>query len=111
MAISQQTKTVEVRANKISNGVNYGAIKKGDKIIFTSANVSLLCSVKQVNYYKNLVELFSNEDASKVLSSKKTIDEGIELIEAISDYKQVIRKNGVFAIHIKPIIRSRKNTN
>jgi hypothetical protein len=42
------------------------------------------------------------EGVEETLSSTNDIEKGIESIESIDGYKTLIKKNGVFAIRIKP---------
>ncbi|HLC90307.1 MAG TPA: hypothetical protein VJI15_00910 [Candidatus Nanoarchaeia archaeon] len=43
------------------------------------------------------------ESTEFTLSSTKNIEEGIKSIESIDNYKELIAKNGVFAIKLKDV--------
>jgi len=46
--------------------------------------------------------LLMTEGLNRTLSSGKNLEDGIRSIESISDYKEQIAKNGVFAIEVQP---------
>jgi len=105
-AIKDGKKTIEIRANKndfSENSVN--RIKKGDFIIFRKINTEerLKCNVERKTLYKTIRELLEMEGTKHTLSSTDDIEEGIKSIESIDNYKELIFKNGVFAIKIKDV--------
>ena len=105
-AIKSGEKTVEIRANKnIFSGNSVNLIEKGDFIIFKKVGTEekLKCTVERKTLYKNVRELLETEGPQHSLSSTNDIEEGIRSIESISNYKEFIAKNGVFAIKIKYI--------
>lgn len=96
-AIMNGIKNIEVRVNRDK----YATLKSGDDIKFINSDKSLLCTVVEVNKYKNVRELLSNEDITKTLSSGLDLENGIISIESISNYRELIPIYGVLAIHIK----------
>jgi len=53
--------------------------------------------------YKNVKELLESEGIEHTLSSTNNIEEGIKSVESIDNYKELIAKNGVFAIKLKDV--------
>lgn len=97
LAIKNGTKKIEIRA-----GANYGKLSCGDVIEFSSNNLGkFYVKVKCVNHYNSLDELFTLEGTRYTVSSTNDKEEAILNVEKIDDYKVIIRKNGVYAIHIK----------
>ena len=98
-AIKNNTKRVEIRANKNDK---YKKLKNGDVIQFSSNYLGVFyVKVKEVNYYKTLEELFTLEGTKYTTSSTDDKEEAINNVNKISDYKEVIKEKGVFAIHIE----------
>lgn len=97
-AIQNGAKTVEVRANRVNSSVS--RMKKGDIIIF---NKTQKCIITRITLYDNVRNLLLTEGIDRTLSSGKNLEDGIKSIEEISDYKQIIRENGVYAININLI--------
>lgn len=105
-AIKNGTKTIEIRANKKRNTGNaVNLIKAGDIIIFQKENSEekLRCIAERITLYKTARDLLLSEGTEFTLSSTKDIEEGIKSIESIDDYKELIAKNGVFAIKLKAV--------
>lgn len=101
LAIKNNTKRVEIRANK-DNKHDYSKLKINDIIEFTSNNLgNFYCRVEEVNYYKTLEELLTLEGTRYTTSSTNDYDEAIKNIYKLDGYREAIKKNGVFAIHIK----------
>ena len=99
LAIKNKTKKVEIRAG---GKYDYSKLSADDIIEFNSNNLGILyVKVKNVNYYKSLDELFMLEGTRYTTSSTNDKEEAIKNVEIISDYKNRIRENGVYAIHIK----------
>ena len=99
LAIKNKTKKVEIRAG---GKYDYSKLSVDDIIEFNSNNLGILyVKVKNVNYYKSLDELFMLEGTRYTTSSTNDKEEAIKNVEKISDYKNRIRENGVYAIHIK----------
>ncbi|MBI5391000.1 ASCH domain-containing protein [Candidatus Woesearchaeota archaeon] len=102
-AIKEGKKTVEIRANKnefTGNSVNL--IEEGDTIIFRKmdSDEQLWCTVERKTLYKSVRELLEAEGIEHSLSSTTDLDEGIRSVESIGQYKELISKNGVFAIKL-----------
>ena len=57
--------------------------------------------IKEVNFYNSLEELFMLEGTRYTTSSTNDKDEAIKNVEKIGDYKETIKQNGVYAIHIE----------
>lgn len=102
LAIKNNLKRVEIRANKENSDHDYSKLKINDIIEFTSNNLGkFYCKVLEVNYYKTLEELLTLEGTRYTTSSTNDYNEAINNIYKIDGYKDAIKKNGVFAIHIK----------
>ncbi len=109
-AIKNGQKDVEIRANRNSfseNSINL--IEEGDFIIFkkVESDEKIKCTVERKTLYKTVRELLESEGVKNTLSSTNNIEEGIRSVESISDYKELIAKNGVFAIKLKDVDISR----
>ena len=101
-AIKNGTKRVEIRANKINSKFDYSNIKKDDIIEFNSNSIGIFyAKVKEVNFYNSLEELFMLEGTRYTTSSTNDKDEAIKKVEKIGNYKESIKQNGVYAIHIE----------
>ena len=99
LAIKNGTKRVEIRA---AGKYDYSKLCANDVIEFNSNNLGIFyVKVEEVNYYKSLDELFMLEGTKYTTSSTNDKEEAIKNVEKISDYKNRIRKKGVYAIHIK----------
>ena len=102
LAIKNNTKRVEIRANKDNGKHDYSKLKINDIIEFTSNNLGkFYCRVEEVNYYKTLEELLTLEGTRYTTSSTDDYDEAIKNVYKIDGYEEAIKKNGVFAIHIE----------
>lgn len=101
-AIKNNTKRVEIRANKEDSIHDYSKLKQNDIIEFTSNNLgAFYVKVKEVNYYKTLNELFMMEGTRYTTSSTNDLNEAIKNINKLNGYEEAITKNGVYAIHIE----------
>ena len=105
-AILNGKKTVEIRANKnvfSENSVNL--FEKGDLIIFKKVGSEdrIRCVIERKTLYRSVRELLDSEGTKNSLSSTNNIEEGIKSVESISNYKELIAKNGVFAIKLKDV--------
>ena len=97
VAMKNGTKKIEIRA-----GANYDKLSCGDVIEFSSNNLGkFYVRVKGVNHYDSLDELFTLEGTRYTASSTNDKEEAILNVEKIGDYKNIIKENGVYAIHIK----------
>lgn len=104
-AIKNNTKRVEIRATKVGNNhFDYSKLKEDDEIIFESFNhEKILCKILEINHYDSVEELLIQEGTRYTLSSTNDFNEGIKSINSLDGYKEAIKVNGVFAIHIKYI--------
>lgn len=102
-AIKKGTKRIEIRANKNENSKNsINLMKEGDNIIFKKINSDeqITCTIKRITLYNSVRELLEKEGTQYTLSSTNNLEEGIIAVESISNYKELILKNGVFAIEL-----------
>lgn len=97
LAMKNGTKKVEIRA-----GANYDKLTYGDIIEFSSNNLGkFYVKVEGINHYNTLDELFTLEGTRYTASSTNDKKEAILNVEKIGDYKNIIKENGVYAVHIK----------
>ena len=105
-AIKNGQKKIEIRANKnVFSGNSVNLIEKGDFIIFkkVEGEEKIKCTVERKKLYKSVKELLESEGTEHTLSSTNNIWEGIRSVESIGNYKELIAKNGVFAIKLKDV--------
>ncbi len=102
-AIKNNLKRIEIRATKIGKEhFDYSIIKPNDYINFISYDKEKIkCKVKEINWYKSIEELLMLEGTKYTLSSTNDYEQGIKSINSINGYKDAIKSNGVYAIHIK----------
>ena len=110
-AIKNNTKRVEIRATKAgSNHFDYSKLKVDDEIIFESfSHEKILCKILEINHYDSVEELLIQEGTRYTLSSTNDFNEGIKSINSLDGYKEAIKVNGVYAIHIKYIGEYKNN--
>ena len=102
LAIKNNTKRIEVRANKENVEHDYSKLKQNDIIEFTSNNLGIFyVKVKEVNYYNSLEELFTMEGTKYTTSSTNDKEEAIKNINKLDGYKDAIKQNGVYAIYLE----------
>ncbi len=102
LAIKNNMKRVEIRANKKQSNHDYSKLKENDIIEFNSNVLGVFyVKVKQVNYYQSIEELLMQEGTRYTTSSTNDYNQAIENIYKINGYKEAIKENGVYAIHIK----------
>ena len=100
LAIKNHEKRVEIRAN--DNKYDYSKLNSNDIIEFNSNNIGIFyAKVKEANFYNSLEELFMLEGTRYTTSSTNDKDEAIKNVEKIGDYRESIKQNGVYAIHIE----------
>ena len=104
-AIENKTKRVEIRVTKLGeNHFDYSVLKNGDIIKFTSYDGDIInCIVGDVNHYNSIEELLTLEGTRYTLSSTNDFKASVKSINSINGYKDAIKVNGVYAIHITPI--------
>ena len=104
-AIRQRKKKVEIRVTKIGGDFDYSILKEDDYINFISYDEEkMLCLVKKVNWYRTIEELLIKEGTEFTLSSTNDFDEGVKSINSFEGYAEGMRKNGVYAIHVEPVV-------
>ena len=102
ISIVNNTKRVEIRAEKLNSKHNYSKLKENDIIEFTSNNLGVFyVKVKEVNHYNSLEELFTLEGTKYTTSSTNDKEEAIKNVNKLDGYEAAIKKNGVYAIHIE----------
>ena len=102
LAIKNNTKRVEIRANKENSEHDYSKLKQNDIIEFTSNNLGVFyVKVKEVNHYDSLEELFTLEGTRYTTSSTNDKEATIRNVSKLDGYQETIKKNGVYAIHIE----------
>ena len=102
LAIKNNTKRVEIRANKENSEHDYSKLKQNDIIEFTSNDLGVFyVKVKEVNHYNSLEELFTLEGTRYTTSSTNDKEEAIINVSKLDGYEDAIKKNGVYAIHIE----------
>ena len=102
LAIKNNTKKVEIRANKENSEHDYSKLKENDIIEFTSNNLGVFyVKVKEVNHYDSLEELFTLEGTRYTTSSTNDKEEAIRNVSKLDGYEDAIKKNVVYAIHIE----------
>lgn len=104
-AINERRKRVEIRVTKVGeNYFDYSKLKENDIINFTSfGGETLKCIIGDINWYNSIEELLIMEGTRYTLSSTNDFNEGIKSINSLNGYKEAIKTNGVYAIHITPI--------
>lgn len=104
-AIKKRIKRVEIRATKIGKDhFDYSNLKENDIINFTSFDgETLKCVIGDINWYDSIEKLLIMEGTRYTLSSTNDFNEGIKSINSLIGYKEAIKMNGVYAIHITPL--------
>lgn len=104
-AIREKRKRVEIRTTKLDeNSFDFSVLKVNDIIHFTSYDGDFLeCIITDINWYKTIEELLVLEGTKYTLSSTDDFNEGVKSINSLSGYREAIKVNGVYAIHIVPI--------
>ena len=102
LTIKNNTKRIEIRANKENSKYDYSKLKENDIIEFNSNNIGIFyVKVKEVNHYNSLEELFILEGTRYTTSSTNDKEEAIRNVSKLDGYEDAIKKNGVYAIHIE----------
>lgn len=105
-AIKAGTKKIEGRTSTFLDKTSYEQVKKGDFITFTNnvTNEVLETRVLFVHHYPNVKIMLEKEGVQNVLSSEpKTIEQGVKSYNSLAGYEEGIKKNGIYAIGIKPL--------
>lgn len=99
-AIKDRTKRIEIRAN--TNNNDYSQYEIGDIIVFNNSNNETInCKIKEINKYETIEKLLMLEGTKYTLSSTDDYNEGIDSINSLNGYRESIKENGVYAIHIE----------
>lgn len=99
MKLKIEQKKIEIRANV--GKIDYWIIKENDIIKFKNDNNIIVCRVKENNWYKSIEELLTLEGTKYTLLSTDDLKEGIKSINGLNGYEEVIKKLGVYAIHVE----------
>lgn len=105
-AIKAGTKKVEGRTPTSWDKTLYDKLQKGDIIHFTNNVTSeeMDVDVLFVHRYADTKIMLESEGVENVLSGEpKTIEHGIENYNSFKGYKEGIKKNGIYAIRVKPL--------
>ena len=106
-AIQAKTKKIEGRSPRDENEkqTEYEKMKPGDSLLFENEETHELLTTRIlfVHHYQNVKEMLEKEGKENVLSSGGTIEDGIKSYHALGDYKERIKKFGIYAIGIEPI--------
>lgn len=101
-AIKNKTKKVEIRVTKLDGSFDYSILNANDVIYFSNSNSEIiLCKIIKINWYKTIEELLTIEGTEYTLSSTNDFNEGIKSINSFNGYKEGIKENGVYAIHVE----------
>ncbi len=105
-AIKEKRKRIEIRVTTLDeDSFDYSCIKENDLIEFTSYDGCILTvKVTDVNWYKTIEELLTLEGTKYTLSSTNDFNEGVKSINSFNGYEEGIKVNGIYAIHIIPIL-------
>ena len=93
LAIKNNTKRVEIRANKENSEHDYGKLRQNDIIEFTSNNLGVFyVKVKEINHYNSLEELFTLEVQDIQLHLLMIKKKQLEILVNLMDIKMLLRK-------------------
>lgn len=103
-AIKNRSKKVEGRVSSSAND-RYSKIKSGDEIVFElePGNETLSVKVEFVHHYPDVRNMLETEGVENVLSSRGKIEQGIESYHSIPQYRENIKKYGIYAIGVTPL--------
>lgn len=105
-AIKVGTKKIEGRTPTSWDKTPYDKLQKGDIIHFINnvTNEEMDVEVLFIHHYLATKEMLEAEGIENVISSEpKTIEHGVEAYNSHSEYKEGIKKNGIYAIGVKPL--------
>lgn len=103
-AIKAGTKKIEGRTPTSWDKTPYDKLQNGDVIYFINnvTNEEMDVDILFIHHYPNTKTMLEAEGVENVLSSElKTIEHGIESYNSHTEYKEVIKKNGIYAIGVK----------
>ena len=105
-AIKAGIKKIEGRTLTSWDKTPYDRLQKGDAIHFINNVTSEEMDVEVlfIHRYPNAKEMLETEGVEDVLSGEpKTIEHGIKSYNSLEGYKEAIRKNGIYAIGVRPL--------
>lgn len=105
-AIEAGTKKVEGRTPTSWDKTPYDKLQKGDTIHFINnvTNDEMDVEILFAHHYSDTKSMLETEGVENVISSEpKTIKHGIASYNSLEEYKESIKKNGIYAIGVKPI--------
>jgi ASC-1-like (ASCH) protein len=105
-AIKAGTKKIEGRTPTSWDKTPYDKLQKGDTIHFTNNVTGEEMDVEMlfVHHYSNTKSMLETEGVENVISGKpKTVEHGVKSYNSFEEYEESIKKNGIYAIGIKPI--------
>jgi ASC-1-like (ASCH) protein len=105
-AIRAGTKKIEGRTPTAWDKTPYDKLEEGDIIHFINnvTNEEMDVNVLFVHHYFNTKSMLEAEGVENVLSGEpKTVEFGVESYNAFQGYKEGIKKNGIYAIGVKPL--------
>lgn len=105
-AIKAGTKRIEGRTPTSWDKTPYDKLQKGDTIHFVNnvTNEKIDVNVLFVHHYPDTKTMLELEGVENVLSSEpKTIEHGIDSYNSHTEYAEGIKKNGIYAIGIRPL--------
>jgi len=105
-AIKAGTKKIEGRTSTPWDKTPYDRLQKGDTFHFINnvTNEKMDVDVLFVHHYPDTRSMLEAEGVENVLSSEpKTIEHGIEAYNSHPEYEEGIKKNGIYAIGVKPL--------
>lgn len=104
-AIKAGIKKIEGRTPTSWDKTPYNKLQKGDIIHFINnvTNEEMDVEVLFIHHYSDVKSMLEVEGVENVISSEpKTIEHGIESYNSHTEYKEAIKKNGIYAIGVKP---------
>lgn len=104
-AIKLGTKKIEGRVSTSHDDIPYSKVCIDDIIILVNRNTGekLTTKVLWVNHYLSFRTMLEVEGPENILSSSGDLEKGIKSFEAFSEYKENVKKWGVYALRIDPI--------
>lgn len=81
---------------------NLPKLRRHDLISFSNNQMdNIVVEVTKTHHYQSTEELLEAEGLNNVFPYSKTIEEGVNLLNNIEDYKSRIKEGGIYAIGIK----------
>ena len=107
-ALLDGSKRVEIRTCIPSDPLDYSLLQVGDLLRLSEwpppSSREIQGIIDGVRHYSSAYTLFENEGITRTCSSNPTsINEAVDRIHALTDYKQAIIQHGLFAIELKEV--------